>query len=54
MISSMRQDEYVFLSKSVKVLKVELTILRYYVLSKLKHKSNNLPQGRGKLIHHLG
>ena len=49
----MRQDEYLFLWKPVKVLKFELTFLRYYVISKLKNV-NNLPQGRGKLLQHLG
>ena len=34
-IFSIGQDEYLFLSKSVKVLKFELTFLRYYVISKL-------------------
>ena len=49
-IFSIRQDEYLFLSKSVKVLKFKLTFL---ILRNKQSKKNcnNLPQGRGNLLH---
>ena len=41
---SIRQDEYLFLSKSVKVLKFKLTFLRYYVISKVKKLKQLTPR----------
>ena len=38
----------------MKDFKCKLTFLRYYVISKVIFKNNYLPQGRGKLLQHLG